>query len=581
MSDESPPLPDRTRRSVLRASAGALTLLGATASTDPAAAHPQQIVRVDGREHDGVVEYELSVTGDIAARAASNANDRVSGSTVRGTVGGWYDEYAYVGRLESFDATGPVGLSVDGREVDPETLPSGDDGVASLFAALLDPLAALLGAATGAGGASATTPTPSTPSTPANSTRTGRSGGTPGRDASGDAEFRLEKLGQTTLSESRPGAGFAETRVRHDGRYALVGTKFGAGGTHLVDLRDPGDPVEVHALPSDGAPNPDVKFGRRDGLYYRSVQGGRTFDVVDYGHEEGTPSVPVVVGSADTGTAHNLEPHPEAPVVYTVTYDTDPETPGFAVWDVSDPTSPRRLGTVGPSGTCHDVTVDARRDLLHVAYQGGEYVGYVSFDASDPRRPTEVGRFSYAKHEPLSETGVDEQGFASGHHAEADPRRDLVVMGDEVSYGVPGGKHVFDVGWGEGSPADPRPLGYVVSPNARRMSVDPDGDGDAEPTERWDWTGHDFDHVPRGDRTLLVSGDWHEGVVLYDFTDPTAPRALDRHATDDRADEVTPNATLANYGDPPWAWNAEYCPARDLVVAGDQFTGVYTFEVVG
>lgn len=42
---------------------------------------------------------------------------------------------------------------------------------------------------------------------------------------------------------------------------------------------------------------------------------------------------------------------------------------------------------------------------------------------------------------------------------------------------------------------------------------------------------------------------------------------------------MTPNDSLATYGDPPWCWNAEYDPERNLVVAGDRFTGLYTFDL--
>jgi hypothetical protein len=48
-------------------------------------------------------------------------------------------------------------------------------------------------------------------------------------------------------------------------------------------------------------------------------------------------------------------------------------------------------------------------------------------------------------------------------------------------------KHVFDIGWGDGSPKDPIPVGFTVSPNASVMQTDS--------AQRWDWTGHDFDIV--------------------------------------------------------------------------------------
>ena len=132
-------------------------------------------------------------------------------------------------------------------------------------------------------------------------------------------------------------------------------------------------------------------------------------------------------------------------------------------------------------------------------------------------------------------------------------------------------KHVFDIGWSDGSPKDPIPVGFTVSPNASVMQTDS--------TRRWDWTGHDFDIVSSGGTTLLVSGDWHEGAVVYDMTDPTSPRSLDRYRTDDGAGSITPNDVLERFGDAPWAWNASYNPERGFVAVSDRFTGLYTFEL--
>ena len=220
------------------------------------------------------------------------------------------------------------------------------------------------------------------------------------------------------------------------------------------------------------------------------------------------------------------------------------------------------------------------RELLHCAYWEWEeaFVGCIAFDASDPRAPVEVGRFDCADRTPYSEAGVGEEGFGNAHHADADPQRDLVLLIDERRFGKPGGKHVLDVGWKDGSLEKPVPIGYTLSPNAQRIRSDADDDT-TEFTELLDWTGHDGDMIPWGDETLYVSGDWHEGVVLYDLTDPTDPRPIDQYATADGASAVRPNDTVARYGDPPMSWAATYNDTRDFVVAADSFTGVYTFEL--
>ena len=389
-------------------------------------------------------------------------------------------------------------------------------------------------------------------------------------------EMSLRKLDQRRLSAgSSPGGGYSETAVRADGRYAVVGTKWGVTGSYLVDISDPTDMKRVHYLDnSDNAPNLDVKFDHRSGLYYRAVERKHpgNFEIVDYGHSTGTPADPTVVGSVAEGKSHNVTPHPTKPVLYTVNYET--ETNGFDVYDVTDPTAPHKTGQYGPQGACHDITVDPEREVLCAAFQGGPFVGFVIYDVSDPQSPSEVGRFDYDERTPYDQVEVGEEAFGRAHHGHFDPRRDLLYLGDERVVGPPGGKHVFDVGWRDGSLSNPVPVGFTLSPNARRM--DPD-----DLAERFDWTGHHFNVVPWGDATLLVAADWHEGVVLYDVTDPTNPHPVDRYPTDDGADALTPNDKVARFGAPPMAWKAAYDDSGDrgLVVASDSFTGLYTFEL--
>ena len=145
------------------------------------------------------------------------------------------------------------------------------------------------------------------------------------------------------------------------------------------------------------------------------------------------------------------------------------------VWDVTDPTTPTLHGEASPDGGLHDVVVDPVRDFAHLAYIGpkAELDAYVILDTSDPWNPTEVGRFDYAGEPDYDEVDVGEEAFENCHYANYDPNRDLAVVGDELGFGNPGGKHVFDIGWGAGSPSDPQPIGFTLSPNAEPMD-DPD-----------------------------------------------------------------------------------------------------------
>lgn len=392
----------------------------------------------------------------------------------------------------------------------------------------------------------------------------------------------IREMGHSLLSNP-PGA-YAEGGIRSDGMYALLGSFYGEGGSFLVDIRNPTDPTEAHRLPSDAdVRNADVKFGTRDGLYYRSQEpntGDATFagaEIVDYGFADGSPTNPRVAASLDAGPTHNLFPHPNADVLYTVNEPTG--TSGFDVWDVSDPYDPTKLGTGGLQGGLHDVVVDPETELMHAAYIFAEddgFEGYAIFDVSDPADPSLVGSFDYADRPTYQEVGMDAvksgtPGFNLCHYANFDPERGLAVVGDEVASGVPGGKHVFDIGWGDGSPRNPKHVGFTLSPNAELMGDDT--------SDIYDWTGHNFDVVPAGDTTLLVSGDYHEGTVVYDVTDPTDPTPTAQYRTDDGATEAVNDDPIFDLGEAPMAWGADYSAQRDLVVTSDYFTGVYVFKV--
>jgi hypothetical protein len=186
-------------------------------------------------------------------------------------------------------------------------------------------------------------------------------------------------------------------------------------------------------------------------------------------------------------------------------------------------------------------------------------------DISDPLSPTEAGRFDYAGRPEYTEIGT--AGFESCHYASHDPERDLVILGDELGFGIPGGKHILDIGWGDGSVADPQHIGFTHSPNAQVMD---------ENDELFDWTTHNHTVISKGSNSLMVSGDYHEGTVVYDISDPTDPTPTDQYRTDDEADQADGAGFV---GEPPMAWGADYSEERDLVVTSDMQTGIYVFKV--
>lgn len=377
---------------------------------------------------------------------------------------------------------------------------------------------------------------------------------------------RIKKLGHSLLSD--PPGGYTEGDIRDDGQYALTGSFYGTGGSFLVDISNPTDPTEVHRVPSsENVRNADVKFGRRDGLYYRTQEPNNDnaeldgVEIIDYGYANGIPEDPAILGTLDAGPTHNLFPHPTEPYVYTT------EHHGMGVFDVSDPTDTSFIGRFGPEADLHDIVVDPENDLAHLAFIGGGFDGYVIMDVSDPANPEVAGSFSYEGLPDYEDVPLGEEAFENCHYANYDPDREIAVVGDEIGFGKPGGKHIFDIGWGEGSVSDPQPIGYTPSPNAEVMD---------EPTELYNWTTHNHDIISKGNNSLLVDGAYHEGTVVWDISDPTDPTFTDRYATDDKADQAQSPAWI---GDAPMAWGANYNKQRDLTVVSDMATGIYVFKV--
>lgn len=387
----------------------------------------------------------------------------------------------------------------------------------------------------------------------------------------------LELLGHDFL-ENPPGI-YTYGAVREDGMYAVMGGYYGEGGSFLVDLSDLENPEQAHRLPSANTNRQnDVKFDPRDGLYYRTqeanIEGGEEgFEVIDYGYDEGSVEDPTIIADVDTPRigVHKLDLHPEEPILYAV--DLSGDGLGILVYDVDDPTDPTLIEEVGPVGGCHDIEIELDQDLLHAAYISGDFVGYVLYDLSDPRSPEELSRVDYADLPDYEEIGTP--GFESCHQASFDPERDLAVIGDEIGSGIPGGKHIYDIGWDEGSPEDPIHIGFTHSPNANEQGED----------EPFFWTTHFHNVVPcENDVTLLVDGGYHEGVWVADISDPTDPTTSQQYQT--RADEELidqlgsgPVVPLLDGLHSPFVWSIEYNETRNFVFASDSLTGAYAFEV--
>lgn len=415
-----------------------------------------------------------------------------------------------------------------------------------------------IGTAAGTGLISATTAAETNPRARKNPKSQGRTSG------------RLDLLGHELPEGDNPRYTFGTTSP--DGMWGGV-SSFPRGGNDygstLYDLADLENPKEAHRLESPaGTRSNHIRFdGIRDGLYYRSLEadndeGLMGIQVVDFGWEEGSPDDPKILATVETPNTgvHSHAAHPEEPIIYVV--DGAGSKPGTIPIDVSNPRDPELQEPVGPNGDNHAVEVDPVRDVLHCAYIGGDFEGYAILDLDDPLNPTELSRVNYDEYPDY--TAVGTPGFENCHQALPDPNRDLAIVGDELFGDLPGGKHIFDIGWGEGSLENPKPISHFYSPDARRQDEGRDV-----------WTTHFHDIVPKGDETLLVDGGYMQGTWVANITDPLNPVPTERFATDlelERAEDHWPEA-------PPYCWSAVYNEERDFAFASDTLTGAYTFEV--
>ncbi len=364
-----------------------------------------------------------------------------------------------------------------------------------------------------------------------------------------------------------------------DGQWGVLGsfpTAESDVASTLIDLSELESPTVAHEL---GSANPetrsnDVKFDAlREGIYYRSQEadganGREGLEVIDFGWAEGTPSEPERIARLETPNTgvHKLTTHPEEPVLYLVDLDPNVET-GLITVDVGDPAAPELVDGVGPAGGCHDLEYDPVRDVLHAAYIVGPGEGYVVYDVDDPLRPTVRSHFEYADRPDYEAVG--EPGFELCHQAHPDPERDLVIVGDEVETGVPGGKHVLDIGWGEGSLDDPEPIGFTHAPDAREM----------DSSEAFWWTTHFHDLVHDDDEALLVDGGYRQGAWVANLTDPTNPVPTERFATVGEVDKVEALEEEVAPSTPPFAWSAVYNDEREFVLVSDSVSGAHVLEL--
>jgi hypothetical protein len=183
--------------------------------------------------------------------------------------------------------------------------------------------------------------------------------------------------------------------VRHLG--TLVYAARGSDGLRIVDLADPGQPVDRGHLAA--------KFPR-EGEYYNDVKVAESADGKVYAYLASNLRGVVVIDVSDPDAPVEVTTFPAPPLggggvnVHTLfiegerLYAANTTMGGLEVHDIADPARPALLGTfVHPDvgtlgGFVHDLFVQDG-----VAYLNYWNLGLVVVDASEPAQPVEVGVF--------------------------------------------------------------------------------------------------------------------------------------------------------------------------------------------
>jgi hypothetical protein len=293
-------------------------------------------------------------------------------------------------------------------------------------------------------------------------------------------------------------------------------------GFYVADVSDPKDPEKLGHLEGVQPRDADILEypNRTVAALAAGTSGIHLVDVTD-------PERPELVSTLEMDApAHNLAVVEGEHKIYNSRSLGDPVDPGIDIVDVTDPAEPTLEKTWTFPDTvngqpvlttgCHDVTVYPLHDR---AYCAGVTETFI-LDVSDPMDPNVEGV-------------IANPAINIHHWAQPSQDHDLLIIGDEYGgtqapacFGAQdteqpdertvsaptGAIWFYDIR----QPEQPTPLGWVSPP--------------METENPRPCTSHFGDLIP--DRDKIAVGWYHQGVVLVDFTDPTAPRIVDQAAQD-------------------------------------------------
>ncbi|WNG61782.1 hypothetical protein F0U59_49020 [Archangium gephyra] len=202
-----------------------------------------------------------------------------------------------------------------------------------------------------------------------------------------------EASGLGLVSESFVDAGMPVDIYVTQGHAYVVSVPDGVerGGLTVFDVSNPEAPVfkTYFSLPNDNYWN--GVWAKGNALYVASADSGVVvFDITN-------PASPQLVKSVSSGQGR-IDVHTvfvEGDRLYAMSPSPSPRT---FIYDIQNPTEPRRLGDYAEVGAGSDPTVGYPHDAL--AFEGMLYInhwsgGYVMVDVSDPANPRKVGAYKY------------------------------------------------------------------------------------------------------------------------------------------------------------------------------------------
>ncbi len=339
-------------------------------------------------------------------------------------------------------------------------------------------------------------------------------------------------------------------------------------GFFIADVSDPAHPVVAFNSTADS----ETPFSRKaevvthpDGrltlVLATQSNGLHLWDATD-------PAHPVFASAVEFERNHNVEVVPGQELVFNLPSSGAGSTNSLV--DVSDPFNPRVLGEFGTYG-CHTMsfwgipgTPDAK--AFCAAIQRSEIWDVSAFDASAKDFGIVLAGVIEGTDSPVTGSPVANPSIPSNPVTSSTPLRNLhhfvaasnagtiLIVGDEHrGGGNPGACFAYDETTGRSTPlgalwfydisdpADPVLLSWISPPTVQPQAPgapSPPSDPATAPALALataystvpNCTAHFGTVVPGEDK--IVIGWYSAGVLLIDFTDPTAPRILDQYQAD-------------------------------------------------